>query len=57
MDGNMLERGYVTPNDAGVMAETDSRSIQRAVEEALASGLGRVVIPGTTSAPVGVNGM
>jgi len=45
MDGNMLERGYVTPNDAGVMAETDSRSIQRAVEEALASGLGRVVIP------------
>ena len=45
MESYILERGYVTPNDDGIMAETDSRSIQRAVEEALASGLGRVVIP------------
>jgi len=45
MESYILERGYVTPNDDGIVAETDSRSIQRAVEEALASGLGRVVIP------------
>ena len=42
---DMFERGYVTPNDAGVMAETDSRSIQKAVDTALETGLGRVVIP------------
>ena len=36
---------YVTPNDVGVMAESDSRSINNAVSEAIKSGKRRVVIP------------
>ncbi len=45
MEQEILERGYVTPNDKGIMAETDSASIQNAVDAALSAGLGRVVIP------------
>ena len=45
MEAYIMERGYVSPNDAGIMAQTDSRSIQNAVNAALASGLGKVVIP------------
>lgn len=41
----IMERGYFTPNDPQIMAETDSASIQRAVDAALKTGLGRVVIP------------
>lgn len=41
----IMERGYFSPNDPGVMAESDSRSIQNAVDAALETGLGRVVIP------------
>ena len=40
-----LVRNYVTPNDVGVMADTDSRSINNAVSEAVESGVRRVVIP------------
>ena len=36
---------FVTPNDKGIMADTDSRSINNAVKEAIKSGIGRVVIP------------
>ena len=45
MDTAIAERGYYTPNDPGILAETDSRSIQRAVDAALKTGMGRVVIP------------
>lgn len=45
MEAYIMERGYVSPNDAGIMAGSDSRSIQNAVNAALASGLGKVVIP------------
>ena len=38
-------RDYITPNDIGVMADTDSRSINNAVKEAKRSGACRVVIP------------
>ena len=36
---------YVTPNDSGIIADTDSRSINNAVREAKRSGINRVVIP------------
>jgi len=36
---------YVTPNDVGIIAETDSKSINNAVLEAVKSGKRRVVIP------------
>lgn len=36
---------YITPNDFGIMAESDSISIQNAVDEAKKSGVDRVVIP------------
>lgn len=36
---------YVTPNDEGMIAESDSRSIQNAVNEAIRSEVRRVVIP------------
>ena len=36
---------YITPNDFGIMAESDSISIQNAVDEAKKSGFDRVVIP------------
>lgn len=36
---------FVTPNDKGIMADTDSRSINNAVAEAIESGKRRVVIP------------
>lgn len=36
---------FITPNDKGIMADTDSRSINNAVREAVRSGIGRVVIP------------
>jgi len=39
------EKGYVSPNDDGVMAESDSISIQNAVNLALESGVGKVIIP------------
>lgn len=45
MDANIMERGYFTPNDPEILAETDSLSIQNAVDAALKTGLGRVVIP------------
>ena len=45
MDTFMMERGYFTPNDVGIQAESDSLSIQNAVDAALKTGLGRVVIP------------
>ena len=45
MEAYIMEQGYVSPNDAGIMAQTDSRSIQTAVDAALASGLSKVVIP------------
>ena len=45
MDANIMQRGYFTPNDPGIQAETDSLSIQNAVDAALKTGLGRVVIP------------
>lgn len=45
MNTEILERGFFTPNDPGILAETDSRSIQNAVDAALETGLGRVVIP------------
>lgn len=38
-------KNYVTPNDVGVMAESDSRSIQNAVDEALRRDIRKVVIP------------
>lgn len=36
---------FITPNDPAVMAESDSQSIQNAVDEALRSDVRRVVIP------------
>lgn len=45
VDPAMAERGFISPNDDGVMADTDSQSIQNAVDLALKIGLGRVVIP------------
>lgn len=45
MDTFVMERGYFTPNDAGIQADSDSQSIQNAVDAALKTGLGRVVIP------------
>ncbi len=45
MNEYILERGYFTPNDPEIMAQSDSVSIQRAVDAALETGLGRVVIP------------
>ena len=36
---------YVTPNDIGVIGDTDSSSINNAVSEAVRSGKRRVVIP------------
>ena len=36
---------YVTPNDAGIMSESDSCSINNAVREAIKSGKRRVLIP------------
>ena len=36
---------YVTPNDAGVVAESDSRSINNAVAEAIKNGTRKVLIP------------
>ena len=41
----IMERGYFTPNDPGVMAASDSGSIQNAVNAALETNLGKVVIP------------
>ena len=40
---------YVTPNDNGIMGNTDSESIQNAVNYAVKSGIGRVVIPRTNN--------
>ena len=39
------DRPFLTPNMAGIMAETDSRSIQNAVDAAAAQGIHLVVIP------------
>lgn len=36
---------FITPNDKGIMADKDSRSINNAVKEAIRCGIGRVVIP------------
>lgn len=36
---------YVTPNDAGVIAKSDSRSINNAVAEAIKNGTRKVLIP------------
>ena len=36
---------FLTPNDKGIMADTDSRSINNAVREAARHGFRRVVIP------------
>lgn len=36
---------YITPNDAGVIAESDSASIRNAVDRAARTGVGRVLIP------------
>lgn len=36
---------YVTPNDAGIIAATDSQSIQNAVDSAAKTGICRVLIP------------
>ena len=36
---------YVTPNDAGIIAASDSESIQNAVNSAAESGVCRVLIP------------
>ncbi len=36
---------YITPNDVGIMAESDSRSINRAVRAAIERDVRRVVIP------------
>ncbi len=36
---------FITPNDSGIMSDTDSRSINNAVSEAVRSGVRRVVIP------------
>ena len=40
-----LRKGFVSPNDPGVMGEDDSTSIQNAINLALESGVGRVEIP------------
>lgn len=45
MDTIIMELGYFTPNDQGIIADSDSSSIQNAVDAALKTGLGRVVIP------------
>ncbi len=36
---------YITPNDIGIIAECDSKSIQNAVDKAKETGVNRVVIP------------
>ena len=36
---------YYTPNDDEIMGSSDSESIQNAVDEALKTGIGKVVIP------------
>ena len=36
---------YITPNDEGIIAESDSASIRNAVNEAIRSDVRRVVIP------------
>ena len=38
-------KDFITPNDTGIMADTDSLSIQNAVDEAMRLGLNKVVIP------------
>ena len=45
VEKHILERGYVTPNDACAISDTDSHSINNAVALAIATGLGKVVIP------------
>ena len=42
---NFLLKGFVSPNDDGVIGLNDSESIQNAVEIARKSGIGKVVIP------------
>jgi len=39
------DRPYLTPNEAGIMGQTDSESIQNAVDAAAAQGINLVVIP------------
>lgn len=41
----MVTKIYVTPNDEGIMGKSDSESIQNAVNYAVSSSIGRVVIP------------
>ena len=36
---------YIIPNDIGIMAESDSESIQNAIDEVKKIGIDRVVIP------------
>ena len=36
---------YITPNDSGVVGNSDSQSIQNAVNYAVQTGLRKVVIP------------
>lgn len=38
-------KNFVTPNDEGIIAESDSRSIQNAIDEAVRLDLRKVVIP------------
>ena len=38
-------KNFITPNDEGIMAESDSRSIQNAVDEAVRLDVRKVVIP------------
>lgn len=40
-----LQRGYVSPNDGDIRGDTDSASIQQAVDAAAASGVGKIIIP------------
>jgi len=42
---NQPLRPFLTPNGEGILAETDSRSIQNAVDAAAKQGIGLVVIP------------
>lgn len=38
-------KNYITPNDVGVIAASDSQSINNAVKEAIKNGVRRVLIP------------
>ena len=40
-----MVKAYITPNDDGIIRDSDSASIQNAIDEAIKTDIRRVVIP------------